>query len=122
MNFKGLLFFMMASAISLVSIGQDDFNGTIQKLQGAIVQVSSSSKKYDQVIKPGQFGSISYGVDETDQKGNKTSYAYEFNLADIDPYAVKQETQKDVIFVSLTVRNKQKLVKVYKNGETDSYD
>ncbi|HEU5291649.1 MAG TPA: hypothetical protein VFU05_13460 [Cyclobacteriaceae bacterium] len=123
MNFKGLLFFMMALAVSSLSVGQtEDFNGTIQKLQGSLVQVSSSSKKYDQEIKPGQFGSVRYGVDETDQKGAKISYAYEFNLADIDPYAVKQETQKDVIFVSLTVRNKQKLVKVYKNGETESYD
>ena len=123
MNFKGLLFFMMASAISLVSAGQtEDFNATIQKLQGALVQVSTSSKKYDQEIKPGQFGSVRYSVDETDQKGAKTSYAYEFNLADIDPYAVKQETQKDVILVSLTVRNKQKLIKAYKNAETQSYD
>src|SRR5690349_20621267 len=123
MNFKGLLFFMTPMTISRLSAGQtDDFNGTIQKLQGTLVQVSSSSKKYDQEIKPGQFGSVRYTVDETDQKGTKTSYAYEFNLADIDPYAVKQETQKDVILVSLTVRNKQKLIKAYKNGESQSYD
>jgi hypothetical protein len=123
MNFKGLLFFLIAVAVPRLLAGQtEDFNGTIQKLQGALAQVSSSSKKYDQEIKPGQFGSVRYGVDETDQKGTKISYAYEFNLADIDPYAVKQETQKDVIMVSLTVRNKQRLIKVYKNGETQSYD
>src|SRR5689334_1412410 len=103
MNFKRFLFFMMASAASHLSTGQsDDFNGTVQKLQSALVEVSSSSKTYSQEIKSGQFGSVRYGVDETDQKGGKTSYAYEFNLADIDPYAVKQETQKDVIMVSLT--------------------
>src|SRR6476620_7694452 len=118
MNFKGLPVFMMAFSISFFSIGQaDDFNGAVKKLQSSLVQVSTGSKTYDQEIKPLQFGAIRYGVDETDQKGAKTSYAYEFNLADIDPYAVKQETQKDVIMVSLTVRNKQKLIKVYKNNE-----
>lgn len=123
MNFKGLLVFMMASAVSFCSVGQaGEFDAAIKKLQGSLVRVSTGSKTYDQEIKPLQFGAIRYGVEETDQKGGKTSYAYEFNLADIDPYAVKQETQKDVIMVSLTVRNKQRLIKVYKNNEVQSYD
>src|SRR5687767_4896512 len=123
MNFKGLLVFTMASEVSFFSVGQAaEFNGAIQKLQCSLVRVSTGSKTYDQEIKALQFGAIRYGVDETDQKGGKISYAYEFNLADIDPYAVKQETQKDVIMVSLTVRNKQKLIKVYKNNEVQSYD
>ena len=123
MNFKGLLVFTVASAVSFFSIGQAaEFNAAVQKLQGALTRVSTGSKTYDQKIEPLQFGAIRYGVDETDSKGGKTSYGYEFNLADIDPYAVKQETQKDVIMVSLTVRNKQKLIKVYKNNEVQSYD
>ena len=65
---------------------------------------------------------LSTPAEETDQKGAKVINEYEFNLADIDPYAVRQETQKDVILVSLTVRNKQKLVKVYKNDEVVGYD
>lgn len=122
MNKRGLLFLLMASSLSFFSFGQDDLTGNIQKLQGTLSKVATASKTYDQEIKPLQYGAIRYGVDETDQKGVKTSYAYEFNLADIDPYAVKQETQKDVIMVSLTVRNKQKLIKVYKNNEVQSYD
>jgi hypothetical protein len=123
MNLKGFLVFMFASAVSFFSHGQaEEFNGIVQQLQGKLQRVGSSSKTFDQEVKPVQYGSVRYAVDETDQKGAKTSYAYEFHLADIDPYAVKQETQKDVIMVSLTVRNKQKLVKVYKNNEVQSYD
>ena len=123
MNFKELFVFVAASVVSFFSVGQaDEFNGAVQKLQSTLVRVSTGSKTYDQEIKALQFGAIRYGVEETDQKGGKVSFAYEFNLADIDPYAVKQETQKDVIMVSLTVRNKQKLIKVYKNNEVQSYD
>ena len=121
MSKRSLLFVLMA-IVSNSLLAQDDFNGTIKKLQGALVTVASGSKTYDQRFTPGQFGSVTYEVDETDQKGVKISYAYEFNMADIDPYAVRQETQKDVILVSLTVRNKQKLIKVSKNSEVQSYD
>lgn len=123
MNLKGLLILLVASMLSFTAGAQaDEFNGTIQKLQGTLSRVNTGSKTYDQEIKPLQYGAVRYGVEETDAKGAKISYAYEFNLADVDPYAVRQETQKDVILVSMTVRNKQKLVKVYKNNEVQSYD
>ena len=91
-------------------------------LQGAVVNVQSGSKTYEQQGSFQDPALIRYRVDEIDQKGNRTNYVYEFNLADIDPYAVREQTQKDLISVAVAVRNKQKLIKVYKNEEVQPYD
>jgi hypothetical protein len=117
-SFTIFLFFVCSAAV--VAQG-DDVNTHLQKLKSLLTTVSTGSKTYDQTVKPLQYGALVYAVEETDQKGVKVLMEYEFNLADVDPYTVKQETQKDVILVSLTVRNKQKLVKVSKNSEVQSY-
>jgi BarA-like signal transduction histidine kinase len=122
MKNKYLLTLIISAVVSFNGIAQgDDLNIQLQKLKGLLSKVSTGTKTYDQSVKPLQYGTLIYTVEETDQKGVKTVYDHEFNLADIDPYTVKQETQKDVILVSLTVRNKQKLVKVSKNSEVQSY-
>lgn len=120
---KRLLILLAASCISFQCLSQTaELTETIQKLQDLLGKVQTSSKTYEQEVKSLEYASIRYSFDEIDQKGAKISYAYEFNLSDIDPYAVRQETQKDVILVTLAVRNKQKLVKVYKNNEVQSFD
>ena len=91
-------------------------------LQEAIGTVRASSKTYEPKISFIEPAGIQYSFDEIDSKGNSTSYVYEFNVADIDPYAIREQTQKDLITVALAVRSKQKLVKVYKNGEVQSYE
>lgn len=91
-------------------------------LEKAVGAAQSGSKTYEQKITFTEPAIIRYSYDETDSKGNRTQYAYEFNLADIDPYAVREQTQKDLISVTLTARNKQKLIKTYKNEVIQPYD
>ncbi|HEY9486681.1 MAG TPA: hypothetical protein VIQ51_00035 [Chryseosolibacter sp.] len=91
-------------------------------LTNAIQAVQSGSKNYEQKITFEEPALIRYTYEETDQKGNRTQYAYEFNLADIDPYAVREQTQKDLISVTLAARNKQKLIKAYKNEVVQPYE
>ena len=91
-------------------------------LENAVLAVASGSRKYEQKITFQEPALIRYSYHETDQKGNTTQYAYEFNLADIDPYAVREQTQKDLISVAIAARNKQKLIKVYKNEVVQPYD
>ncbi len=100
----------------------EELNSLVKKWQGSVSQVSTASKTYDQEIVSPAPASIRYNFSETDQKGAKIMYASEFNLADMDPYAVRSETQKDIIWVVLSVRNKQKLAKMYKNNEVQAYD
>ncbi len=101
---------------------QSDFNALINQLQSSFSKVETGSKTFEQEIKPLEFSSIKYNVNEIDQKGNKVSFSYELNLSDIDPYAVRQVTQKDLILVVLSVKNKQKLIRGSKNGEQIPYN
>lgn len=109
--------------LCLTASGQDaDLKSTVSQLQSKMSTVSSGSKTYEQKVESPAPAVIKYFYDEIDAKGVRTQYACEFNLSDIDPYAVIQETQKDLIFVTLTVKNKQKLAKFYKNNEPTNYD
>ena len=73
-------------------------------LEKAVGPAQSGSKSFEQKITFTEPAVIRYSYDETDSKGNRTQYAYEFNLADIDPYAVREQTQKDLISVALATR------------------
>lgn len=100
----------------------EELNSLVKTWQGSVAQVATASKTFEQEILSPIPASIRYNYNEVDQKGLKTTYAYEFNLADIDPYAVRSETQKDIINVVLSVRNKQKLAKTYKNEVVQAYE
>ncbi|MBT1700999.1 hypothetical protein KK083_29165 [Fulvivirgaceae bacterium PWU4] len=112
------------SILLLASAGSSaqDLAAMVAKLQETVVPVEASSKSYTPKITFIQPAVVRYSYDEVDQKGNRTNYAYEFNLSDIDPYAVREQTQKDIIQVVMAVRNKQKLVKFYKNEVVQAYD
>lgn len=110
-------------SLSLHSYGQGaELKAQANALTNAVTAVQSGSKTYEQKIVFQEPAVIRYSYDEVDQKGNRTNYVYEFNLADIDPYAVREQTQKDLISVVVAVRNKQKLIKVYKNEVVQAYD
>lgn len=100
----------------------DELNVLVKSWQGSVSEVTTASKTFKQEILSPAPASIRYNFTEVDQKGGMTSFASEFNLADLDPYAVRSETQKDIIWVVLSVRNKQKLAKMYKNNEVQAYD
>src|SRR5204863_2098330 len=99
------LLFSVISCLLLVNLSfsqQSEFNSLITQLQTSFSKVETASKTFEQEIKPLEFSSIRYGVNEIDQKGNKVSYTYDLNLSDIDVYTVRQVTQKDIILVVLS--------------------
>jgi hypothetical protein len=99
-----------------------ELNTLITKLQQSVTAVQTGSKTFTPKIDFLAPAGLRYSYDEVDQKGNSANYAYEVNLSDLDPYAVREQTQKDLINVVLAVRNKQKMVKVYKNEAVQPYD
>ncbi len=99
-----------------------ELNALVKTWQGSMTQVVTGSRTIDQEILSPEPATIRYNYTETDQKGVKIVYGYEFNLADIDPYTVRTETQKDILWVVLSVRNKQKLAKTFKNEAVQAYD
>ena len=116
------LFFLCLLYTSLSTAQTAELRSQVSALEKAVVPVQSGSRNYDQKISFTEPAVLRYSYDETDQKGNKVNYAFEFNLADIDPYAVREQTQKDLISVTMAARNKQKLIKAYKNEVVQPYD
>jgi hypothetical protein len=110
------LFFLQTSAQS------PELSAMNTKLQQAVGKVQAASKTYESKVTFVAPAAIQYSYDEVDSKGNRTNYMYEVNISDLDVYGVREQTQKDLINVVLQVKNKQKLVKVYKNNEVQPYD
>ncbi len=117
-----ILFLIMWSTTMTISAQTTELQQLTSQLKQLIEPVQTGSSSYKGGIEEIQPGVLRYVYDETDKKGAVIQYAYEFNLADIDPHAVREVTQKDAIYTVLAVRNKQKLVKVYKNNEVQSYN
>jgi hypothetical protein len=57
----------------------------------------------------------------TDDKGKTLEEIYEFSLADMNKLAVDFKTSGGNVFINLICKNKQKLIKVYKNGAQQAY-
>ncbi|MEJ0054790.1 MAG: hypothetical protein WDN75_03550 [Bacteroidota bacterium] len=101
---------------------EDELKVLVESMQSSFSSVKSASRTYEHEIRLVQFSTVSYTYRQIDLKGTSTTFVNEFNLADIDPYTVRQETQKDLIVVILTVKNKQKLIKTIKESQTQPYD
>src|ERR1035437_958957 len=59
---------------------------------------------------------VSYTVSSSDDKGKTTDEIYEFTLNDLNKLMVDFKVSGQNVLVTLTCKNKEKLVKVYKNG------
>jgi hypothetical protein len=59
---------------------------------------------------------ISFTVSRTDEKGKTMDEIYEFALTDMNKQMVGVKVSGKNVEVSLACKNKEKLVKVYKNG------
>lgn len=110
-------------AISFSGFTQETkFKGLIADIKSNLMEVQSGDETYTQNLKLLDHSVLKYTLVEVDKKGNREELAYEFNLADLDPYVVREETKRDVIYLSLTVKNEQDFIKYYEDGEVDGYE
>jgi hypothetical protein len=64
---------------------------------------------------------MSYTITRTDDKGKTTDEIYEFALSDMNKLMVGLKVSGKNVEVSLACKNKEKLVKVYKNGAQQAW-
>jgi hypothetical protein len=64
---------------------------------------------------------ISYTVSSTDDKGKSTDEIFEFGLSDMNKLMVDLKVGGKNVEVILPCKNKEKLVKVYKNGAQQAW-
>ena len=63
----------------------------------------------------------SLNVSTTDDKGKTTEEIYEFNLSDLNKLMVDMQISSKNVNIILVAKNKEKLIKYYKNGVQQSY-
>jgi hypothetical protein len=59
---------------------------------------------------------------KTDKKGAATTMTYQFYLSDLNTSAMNFKTSGSVAVVNLAIKQSQKFIKVFKNGELQGYD
>lgn len=116
-------FFLLLILLPAVSYGQSgELKTLVGELQQNMLEVQTGNTTYQQSLNMDAPGVLRYEYTQTDAKGKSTKQGYEFNLADIDAYAVREETKKDMIVVHLSVKGGQKMVKEYKEGTVAGYE
>ncbi len=98
-----------------------EFGNIVSELQANLLEVQTGDETYTHELELIEYSVLKYTLVEVDEKGNRDELVYEFNVADLDPYVVREETKKDIIYLSLTVDNGQKFIKKYENGEVKGY-
>lgn len=62
-------------------------------------------------------------VTETDKKkGKSQTTEYAFNLADLDENLVREETRRDLKYITAGVGGKQNMIEIFEDGEQQNYD
>ncbi len=64
---------------------------------------------------------LSLTISTADDKGKNTDEIYEFSLSDINKLAVDYKVSGKTVVVTLSSKNKDKLVKAYRNGVQQAY-
>jgi hypothetical protein len=59
---------------------------------------------------------------KTDKKGVSTTMTYQFYLSDLNSSALKFKTSGSAAIVTLEIKQSQKFIRVFKNGELQGYD
>lgn len=91
------------------------FNKYLKKLEITGVEYDQRIEKID-----GDDCKLKFTRVETDSKGS-TEYVFEFMASDIDPALSGITVYAQKIYISPTIKDKQKLVKTYKNGEAGNF-
>lgn len=114
---------ILATLTDIAVFAQSETIGdVVGKLQSTLTAVETASATFEPSIKLVEGATLNYSVKQTDRKGATAVVSSDVNLADVDPYALRQETAKDIIYVVLTAKNKQKLFSGMKNGKPEPYD
>ncbi len=109
------------SIISIPIFSQSSFERIVDRIEDNLMEVETGNETYTHSLEKRGYSILKYTLIEVDEKGKRKELAYEFNVADLDPYVVREETKQDIIYLSLTVDNGQRFIKKYENGEAKGY-
>ncbi len=112
---------LLVAILFLNNLYSQDFNSQISTFKSNLKTVKSNKKEYNQSAEVVQPGVILLTIEEIDNKGKTNIKSYEFNTSDISKGSVKKVVKKDIIFLQMKTKNKQKLIKQTVNEEKVNY-
>lgn len=120
---KKYLLSLLLLTIPMAVLSQDaTFESVVADIQSNLLEVQTGDETYTHKLELLNSSVLKYTLVEIDDKGDREELAYEFNVADLDPYTVREETKRDIIYLSLNVENGQKFIKEFENGEVEGYE
>ncbi len=113
-----------AQNIKVNEPGFDDKKNAVAYIKSTLQTVSTGSDVYDQTLEIVEDNPCKMKLTQTktDSKGIATEYIFEFLLGDINPNAIGLEISGKELTVKLETKNKEKLIKPYKNNEPQNFD
>jgi len=115
------LFLTLTLLFIVFNIQSQDFNSQIGTFESNLKTVKSNKKEFNQTVEIIQDGVIKITIEEVDNKGKTALKVFEFNTSDISKGSVKKVVKKDIVFLQMKTKNKQKLIKQTTNSEKVSY-
>ncbi len=121
---KLTIFVLLFFCVSLTAFAQGEKPLIeVLKASGDLLQeVTTKSYSFDQQLSwneelPYQ---LTYTQQKQGKKGTETT-TYEFNLKDIDLNTIRVQNQRDLMVVHFFIDNRQKLIRVFEDGEQQKY-
>lgn len=99
----------------------NDKQSSIKFITENVGDLKSGTKEIKQKIEYSDPCKISFTASSTDDKGKTLDEIYEFALTDINKQLVDFKISGKNVLITLTCKNKEKLVKAYKNGEQQAW-
>lgn len=120
------IFFTLSFSIFFFTLSAQD-NATLtpilEDIKTKIGEVQGKSDTYDQEFSWDETTpyKVNFTITTTNKKGKTEEMRYAFNLRDIDKNTIKVKNDKDLMKLSLFMDNRQKLIKVFKEGKQEKY-
>lgn len=123
---RQIVFTLLTCLIGLAANAQsDELKMQQESLAAKVGEVENSKSTYAQewTFEANVPYLVKLTVTETDKKKGKSETAeYQFNLADLDENLVREETRRDLKYITAGVGGKQNMVAVVEDGEQQNYD
>lgn len=95
----------------------------LEKIQNEIKEVEGKSDTYTQEFTWDETNpcKVKFALSITSKKGKTEELVYEFSLRDIDKNTIKVKNSKDFMMVPIFMDDRQKMIKVFKDGKQEKY-
>jgi len=115
------LFLVVLTVFFLNSSYSQDFNSQIDAFKSNLKTVKGNKEEFSQSVTVIEPAVIKVTIEKTSSKDKATLVFFEFNPSDINKGSIKKVVKKDVVYMHIKTKSKQKLIKKTTNNEKVSY-